>query len=216
MSNKIIDLEVVDSTQTYIKNNRHQLDFYDSCFAIAQTNGYGRTGNWDSRFENLYFSKLLPVNSYNHLCAINSMHMLVAKYAPDVEIKVPNDLYYDGLKLGGFIIENFDDYAILGIGINVWGSAPEFTALKDFTNLQWDIHSLAHELDELINLNLTMPLDMMESYYKQNCKLIGKQIKYQDLSSSDIFTGIVTDLDSQSITIDSIKFNQMQIKILNK
>lgn len=216
MVNKLIELGAIDSTQNYIKNNKINLNFYDGCFALAQTAGYGRTGNWNSSFENLYYSKLLPIDKYNHLSGINSMHMLMAKYAPLVEIKVPNDLYYKGIKLGGIIVENFDDYAILGIGLNINGAPQDFTSLSEITGSRYPIDSIAQELDELLNLNLTMSIEMMEAYYKQNCKIIGTTVEYMDLTSNDTFIGTVTDLDSEFITIDNIKFNQMQIKLLNK
>lgn len=216
MENKLIDLDVVESTQMYIKENTQSLGLYDACYTTRQTNGYGRTGNWDSSFENIYYSKLLPVEKHNHLSAICSMHMLIAKYAAEVEIKIPNDLYHDRLKMGGFIVENFDDYAILGIGININGCPEQFTSLSNITGQRYDIDDLIRELDDLVNLNLTMPFEMLETYYKQHCKIVGKSIKYRELSSDDIFTGTVNDLDSESITIDNLKFNQMQIKILNK
>lgn len=216
MMNKIIGLNVVDSTQNYIKENYSNLAFFDSCFATIQTAGYGRTGNWVSSYENLYFSKLLPLDSYNHLSSICSMHMLIAKYAPDVEIKIPNDLYYKGKKIGGVLIENQDEYAVLGIGININGAPTVFTSLSEITNNRYDIDSLAQELDDIINLNLTMSVKMLETYYKNNCKIVGTTVEYQDRQSLDVFTGTVTDLDSETITIDNIKFNQMQIKILHK
>lgn len=216
MENKLIELKVVDSTQNYIKANIAQLNFYDSCFALTQTAGYGRTGNWDSSFENLYYSKLLPIDKYNHLTGINSMHMLVAKYAPLVDIKVPNDLYYNGLKMGGIIVENFDDYAVLGIGININGSRPQFTSLAAVNGCRYPVDELAQELDELVNLNLSMSIEMLENYYRMHCKIIGSQVKYVELSSNDTFTGIVNHIDSEFITIDHIKYNQMQIKLLDK
>lgn len=216
MKNKLIELHVVDSTQIYIKNNIKELSYYDSCYATTQTVGYGRTGNWDSSYENLYFSKLLPVDAHNHLTAICSMHMLIAKYAPRAEIKVPNDLYYAGKKMGGFIVENTDEGAIMGIGININGAPDQFIALSDIDNTRYAIDQLASELDQLINLNLTMNVEMLEQYYRQNCKLIGTKVEYHDLNSNDTFSGIVTDLDSETITIDNLKFNQMQIKLINK
>lgn len=216
MSNKITQLTVVDSTQTYMKNNIGDFQLFDSCYATTQTGGYGRTGHWDSQYENLYFSKLLPVDKSNHLTAICSMHMCVETCSNGIEIKVPNDLYYKNRKLGGFIIENFDDYAILGIGININGSKEEFTSLAKITEKRWDVEEFAEKLDELINLNLTMPLDMLETYYKNNCKIVGTFVEYTELTSGDKFSGTVTDLDSDSITIDNLKFPQTAIKILNK
>lgn len=214
--NKIIELDVVDSTQTYIKQNTNTINYFDSCFAKMQTAGYGRSGNWDSSFENLYFSKLLPVDDYNHLTAICSAHMLLTKYNNQIEIKVPNDLFAGSIKLGGVLIENIDDRAILGIGLNINGSPEQFSSLSKLTNNRYDIEDLAKELDELINLNLTMSVKMLEEYYKANCKLVGKQVDCVDKSSDYNFSGTVTDLDSNHVWIDNIKYNQMQIRILNK
>lgn len=214
--NKIIELDVVDSTQTYIKQNTNTISYFDSCFAKAQTAGYGRSGNWDSSFENLYFSKLLPVDDYNHLTAICSAHMLLSKYSDQIEINVPNDLFAGNVKLGGVLIENIDDRAILGIGLNINGSPEQFNSLSKLTNKRYDIEEFVNELDNLINLNLTMSVKMLEEYYKANCKLIGKQVDCVDKSSDYNFSGTVTNLDSNNIWIDNIKYNQMQIKILNK
>ncbi len=215
MQNQIIELQIVDSTQTYIKE-RSNFKLYDSCYATRQTAGYGRTGNWDSEYQNLYFSKLLPIDNYNHLTAICSMHMLASIYSEEFEIKVPNDLYLFGKKCGGFIIENIEDKAILGIGININGAPDQFISVSEVTNTRIDIDLVARQLDDIINLNLTMAPDMLEDYYKRNCRLLNKQVEYIELSSGDSFTGTVTALDSESITIDGLKFNQMQIKILNK
>lgn len=214
--NHLIHLTQVDSTQTYIKDNVCSLDVFDSCFATTQTNGYGRNGSWNSDFENLYFSKLLPIDKYNHLSAITAMHMLMAKYTPLTEIKVPNDLFAKGSKLGGLIIENIDGYAILGIGININGAPQDFQCLSNLTHNRYSIDSLARELDELIELNLTMPLAMLENYYQTHCNLVGNLVECLDMSDNYKFSGVVTALDSETITIDNCKFNQMQIKILNK
>lgn len=216
MQNKILCLTTVDSTQTYLKDNLASLELYDCVYAKTQTNGYGRSGNWDSSFENLYFSKIMPVDELNHLTIICAIHMLISKYLPEVEIQVPNDLYYNQQKMGGFIIENTDRFAIVGIGININCSKPEFVALADVTNTRYEIEDIAIELDELINLNSTMSKQMLEEYYQQNCKIIGRYVEYIELQSGDCFNGIVTALDSESITIDNLKFNQMAIKITNK
>lgn len=216
MINNITNLHVVDSTQTYLKDNLNNVQTYDAVFASNQTNGYGRTGNWDSKYENLYFSKVLPNDENNHLTAICSTHMLASKYYSDIEIKVPNDLYIGSKKIGGFIIENVSGKSILGIGINFNGADEQFSYISKHTGIRYDIEELALELDELINLNLQVPIDMLETYYKLNCHIVGKEVNYIELSSGDQFNGTVTKLSANTITIDSLEFNQMQIKILDK
>lgn len=213
---KKIKLESVNSTQLYIKENIQNFSYFDYCHACYQTNGYGRTGNWDGKYQNLYFSMLLPKNQYNHLVSIVSMHMLVAKYVPQVKIQVPNDLYYNGKKLGGFIIENFEDYSILGIGININGSDDEFTSVSKIINEYLDVETFVNDLDMILMQNLNSKHLLLEDYYKIHCNIIGEYIEFKDLKTKEFLTGIVTDLNSQNIYIYNKVYNQMSIKILNK
>lgn len=213
---KKIKLESINSTQLYIKENIDDFSYFDYCHACYQTNGYGRTGNWDGKYQNLYFSMLLPNNQDNHLVSIVSMHMLVAKYIPQVKIQVPNDLYYNGKKLGGFIIENFEGYSILGIGININGSDDKFICISQIINKYLDIETIVNELDTLIIQNLNAERSFLEDYYKIHCSIIGEYIEFEDLKTHKLLTGIVTNLDSQNIYIDNKSYNQMSIKILNK
>ncbi|MER2492440.1 bifunctional biotin--[acetyl-CoA-carboxylase] ligase/biotin operon repressor BirA [Catenovulum sediminis] len=97
-----------------------------------QTAGRGRRGRvWHSPFaQNLYFSLGLTVNL--PLSALSGLSLVVGIAVADylrqlniyTELKWPNDIYLDGKKLGGILIELEGDFEppcnlIVGVGLNV-------------------------------------------------------------------------------------------------
>src|SRR5260221_13489639 len=103
-------------------------------FAQQQTAGRGtHVRHWISQpNEGLWFSILvrsqLPVEQRPHLiqmAAIAAAETIELWSERPVIIEPPNDLYLDGGKLGGFLLETSNgwDFQVLGIGINV-RSAP--------------------------------------------------------------------------------------------
>jgi BirA family biotin operon repressor/biotin-[acetyl-CoA-carboxylase] ligase len=104
-------------------------------FAQQQTAGRGTHGRqWISQTnEGLWFSILLrsqlPLEQYPlliQMAAIAAAETVELWSQKSVIIKPPNDLYLNGGKLGGFLLETSNgwNFQVLGIGINV-RSAPE-------------------------------------------------------------------------------------------
>lgn len=48
-----------------------------------------------------------------------ALHEAVARFAPGVRIKWPNDLVVDGAKLAGILLEREGEAVIIGIGVNL-------------------------------------------------------------------------------------------------
>jgi len=130
-------------------------------FAQQQTAGRGTHGReWISQpNEGLWFSILLRSQLPVERCPL-LIQMAAIAAAETVElwsekpaiIKSPNDLYLDGGKLGGFLLETSNgwDFQVLGIGINV-RSAPLIegyptVALNQFTESPIPLAELAAEL----------------------------------------------------------------------
>ena len=108
---------------------------FPSCFAIRtdfQTGGRGQGSNqWFSDrgcnlLTSIYFQPQLEAarqfrfNQYFTL----QVRALLARYIPNVQIKWPNDLYVNGKKIAGILIEhtlrgNQLQYTIAGLGLNV-------------------------------------------------------------------------------------------------
>ncbi|HWU68132.1 MAG TPA: biotin--[acetyl-CoA-carboxylase] ligase [Stenotrophobium sp.] len=134
---------VVDSTNTRLLATDAAQD-PQALFAEFQTAGRGRRGrNWISPFgANLYFSLAWSFAQWPHqLTALPlAVGVLCARALRScgldgTGIKWPNDLYVDGRKLGGILIEHRAEAGgpcrvVIGIGINVamtQGQAQEVT-----------------------------------------------------------------------------------------
>jgi len=123
-------LPVVDSTNTYLLDLARQgAPSGAICFAHRQTAGRGRRGRaWISSQEHniyasfLYHFSTLPVG-LSVVVGIAIARVLTRFGVSDVGLKWPNDLYCEGKKLGGLLIEaghwQQQHYAVIGVGINV-------------------------------------------------------------------------------------------------
>ena len=144
-------------------------------FGQQQTAGRGTHGRqWISQpNEGLWFSILLrsqlPVEQRPHLiqmAAIAAAETIELWSERPVIIEPPNDLYLDGGKLGGFLLETSNgwDFQVLGIGINVL-SAPRIegyptAALNQFAKSPVPLAELAAEfLNRFETWYLKAPLE---------------------------------------------------------
>lgn len=106
--------------------------------AEEQTAGKGRKGRaWASaKGRSLTFSLLLrPAGRTEGLTAL--LALAVARSLGDslggVAVKWPNDIYLNGKKLGGILAESKDDFAVVGLGLDVnegTGDFPPAIALE--------------------------------------------------------------------------------------
>lgn len=128
---KRIDLEKVDSTNKYLK----KIDIDDSVivFCKEQTNGYGQyQRTWYSKkdcslaFSYKYNSNSLPIIKEDFVYKIASKFskMIDSYFNIKTSIKLPNDIYLNGKKLCGVLVETKIsngqlEKVIIGIGINI-------------------------------------------------------------------------------------------------
>lgn len=140
------DVEEVSSTNDEIKKLvSENINPFMVISAKYQTGGRGRRGrHWQSIEGNLYFTyslKIKPHELSQVVCLIGlSLSSVVKNLAPQkrVQIKWPNDVFLEGHKLSGILLENIkEDLWGIGIGVNIQG-APELkeanykaTSLKD-------------------------------------------------------------------------------------
>jgi len=132
---KIIHLEVVDSTNNYTANliKEGQLESGTVILADNQYAGRGqRSSEWSvNPGENLTFSVFidnvnLSVDRQFVLTQIVSLSLvkLLTNFGLDAQVKWPNDIYCNGRKLAGVLIENqlqgkVVKSSIVGVGINL-------------------------------------------------------------------------------------------------
>lgn len=162
-----IELLQVDSTNNYaydlIKNNMATSGM--AIFAHHQTNGKGQMlKHWQSNEgENIVLSVIINISQLKlsnrfylvATAALACCHFFKHKTNRNTAIKWMNDIYFNDNKAGGILIEttqhNNEQYAIVGIGINV--NQVEFdkklskvTSLKLITDVNYDVIQLSKEL----------------------------------------------------------------------
>ena len=125
--------QILDSTNKYLLDNIATLKKGETCLAEYQAAGRGRRGReWISPFaSHLYCSMYWRLDAgidkasgLSLLVGIATVNALEKLGLQGVGLKWPNDLYYQGKKLAGILIElnaQASDvcHAVIGIGINV-------------------------------------------------------------------------------------------------
>ena len=125
--------QILESTNQYLLDKIPDLSNGQTCIAEYQTAGRGRRGReWVSPFaSHLYFSMywrleagIEKASGLSLLVGIAVVNALEKLGITGVGLKWPNDLYYQGKKLAGILIElnaQASDvcHSVIGIGINV-------------------------------------------------------------------------------------------------
>ncbi len=172
---KIIRLDEVDSTNSYLTREAQTLQAPVMVVADSQTAGRGQRGNsWESiPGENLTFSVLFrPVEfraveqfSISEATALAVVDFL-ANYGIKATVKWPNDIYVGDKKICGILIQHSltgceISYSILGIGVNInqaqfFSDAPNPVSLKQITGQTYNLANMANEISECIERRLGM------------------------------------------------------------
>ncbi len=177
-----IHLKSVDSTNSYASELLRQISLPDGTlfYTFDQQNGRGQRGNsWESEAnKNVALSyvlhpKFLAPNKQFLLTKVVSLAVadvmteILKKegISVDVKIKWPNDIYVNGKKIAGILIENVLKenlilHSIIGIGINI--NQTEFTSTKKACSL-CILTKNEHNKKELIELLSSK----IEGYYLQ-------------------------------------------------
>ena len=167
------------STNDYVKEHNQELDNFEAVVTNNQTKGKGRTGHtWESEpNKNVAISLLVKGDKYTEKFNLLSVitGIVVAEYLenlgiPGVQIKWPNDVYVNGKKICGILLEgNLPEYLIIGIGINVNQTNfnelqaisikniigvkidPNLVATDIIEELKYQIKSLGNDLSDVID-----------------------------------------------------------------
>ncbi len=165
---RIIELDVVDSTNNYAMNC---IDGNKACngltiVARTQTAGKGQRGrNWaDVPGASLLMTTIVePIRPIDHQFAANcgiavTVLLAVKQLCPnaDVFVKWPNDIIVNDKKAGGLLVENVIKgskwaYAVIGLGLNLNQpsfpeSLPFATSLFQASNINFNITDVAAQI----------------------------------------------------------------------
>jgi len=210
----------IESTNLFL-SKRPFSDKVQLCITREQTQGKGQYGRlWKSQRDG---SILFSIRrNFPQECNLNGLSLVVGLAIAKVlekeclvegfKIKWPNDIYFEGKKLAGVLLENQmhskNQSVVIGVGINydldqdMVFEIP-WTDLSRITKILPDIKFLTAEI---INNILMMSehfrvfsFDDFQLDWKRHDMLKGKQVKYADLDDS--FEGEVVGVSSQGALI---------------
>lgn len=165
-------LQTIDSTNAYLQRMQPEADIRNLVVSTdEQTAGKGMgTNGWESaKGQNLTFSLALDTSflpAGRQFLLSEAVPLGIVKVldkslsVEKLSIKWPNDIYYDGHKLAGILINstikaNMMDTSIIGIGLNVnqmkfkdWPTHP--ISLKQITGKDYELQPLLEQIAESI------------------------------------------------------------------
>ena len=199
-------IHIVDNVKSTNNWLSDFLSISDSVLAIKQSEGKGRRGNtWSSDSGGLYFSftssykRLLPF-----IIGISVVESLV-NIKDDIKLKWPNDIILNGKKLGGILCENYGDYTVIGIGLNISNNI----LLSEAINL----HDVDYKIDKLDFISI-FKVNFTDNFNLSSEKILEKYAKLDFLMDKNIVwnqgSGVV-----ESIDIDGSLIVNSSNKIIN-
>ena len=168
---KIIKLNAIDSTNSYLINlaKNNKIDDLTIVVANVQNKGRGQLkATWKSslgqsltfsmfkRFENLSVKEIASVS----FAVSMGVYTALQKFqVPKVKVKWPNDIMSQSKKMAGILIENQVKQdkivsSVIGIGINVnekqFNDLPQATSMRLGTGINYNLEEVLHLVSEAI------------------------------------------------------------------
>ena len=240
IGNKIIHLNSVDSTNNYIANlnKSNEIDSGTVILADEQFNGRGQRGSgWSANpGENLTFSFFLDnvnlaVDKQFFLTELVSLVLidLLHKNGVDAKIKWPNDIYVEGKKISGMLIENQLSHSgikstIIGVGLNI--NQQNFEGFKatsliietgQFRQMNDVLFSFVESFNRLSSIFSPQRFDEIHNEYLSKMYLFKEESKFSD--EKEVFNGeIVNVLNTGQLVVKreevENEYNLKEIKFL--
>ena len=237
---KIIKVDAIDSTNTFLKEAlRNKTLKTPTCvWAKEQTNGRGQRGaSWASQSgKNLTFSVFYPVpmTMQNSPFVINmlttiALHRVLSTYKlVNLKIKWPNDILSANKKIGGVLIENSYQNAVLsdtviGIGLNVnqqeFENLPKASSIKNILRISLSLEVLLHEILDVLsscfNSYLATDFQVVKNQFET---LLFRNKKPSTFTAEGVdFTGIIqgiTDCGKLCVLQEDNVLNEYDLKQL--
>ncbi|MCK5759994.1 MAG: biotin--[acetyl-CoA-carboxylase] ligase [Candidatus Delongbacteria bacterium] len=167
MFDNIVNLETVDSTNSYLKDHAAEFENGTVLFSSEQTKGRGRFDrSWlGGKYKSIFSSFLMkdisePENAirYSFLFSLG-IKSLLKQYIPEdnIILKWPNDILIGNKKICGVLSEFSKNNIIVGVGINILDFIPEskidipWTTIEKETGLKLDVEKFKFELIDHLN-----------------------------------------------------------------
>lgn len=202
----------IPSTNTYLKNNG---DFYPDktvLIALEQTEGRGRYNRvWKSNSD-IIFSILLKRNGPYAISTPLAIVLALEEFGFDTNIKWPNDIYYNGLKLSGILIEDVYkeqfQFSVIGIGINL-SDKEEVNGIGLNTDIS--SYSIIQKITEKFDILNSISMEEVIKLYRNKSMVLGKDVSYHDSIYKAIHVDdmgyLVLQNDKETLRISSDEIN---------
>lgn len=235
---KHLHFEKIDSTNTYLKKEYQNLDNLTFVSASLQTSGHGRFSRewYAQKNESLLFSYLLKdalyVENFSYISMFTAVFIvkyLENKGISNVSIKWPNDVYVNGKKIAGILLEGeIPSYIVVGVGLNLLQTSFENDKLRHpATSLKMEIPTFDLEVNNEYKALLNQINDFwadfsgdwhqFDNFIKNHNYLLNKRVKVENISQC--IEGIVEDIDAEcNLLINNgkeiVKINTGEIEVL--
>ncbi|GHT60010.1 biotin--[acetyl-CoA-carboxylase] ligase [Bacteroidia bacterium] len=192
MNNNILKIKETDSTNHWLKeqSEKQALDEGTTIVAEFQTAGKGQRGNhWESEAGKnitcsmILYPEFLPLKQHFLLSEAVALGLkdAIEQYIRPVDIKWPNDIYYQNKKMAGILIENeltgnIIGKSIIGIGLNV--NQEQFSAVAPNAVSMKQVLGKEINIDALLEKTITAILFRYNTLKNGNSGLIASD--YQD------------------------------------
>ncbi|KAK4274052.1 hypothetical protein QN277_017343 [Acacia crassicarpa] len=208
----------LSSTHDVVSHNFCELPIGAVCVADVQTKGRGRSKNvWESPLGCLLFSftlqmedgRVVPLLQYVVSLAITEAIKDICDKiglpSVDVKIKWPNDLYLNGLKVGGILCtstyrsKKFNVSA--GIGINVNNEKPTTCldmALREFSMKAYQfkredvLAAFFNKFENFFDLFMNQGFQTLEPLYYKTWLHSGQRVIVQEKNEDKVIEHVVT------------------------
>ncbi len=180
-----IDLNILktcSSTNDIAKNEANMGALEGSSYlSYSQTNGRGRNKNkWKSLDGNLFLSSIFrPKKSkkYWHQLSLLIGYSILETLIDFginrnfIELKWPNDVLINNKKVSGVLLEAFDNFVIVGIGLNILKTPRDetkwkTTKLNDYINNKMSLEQISYKILNKIFNNYYIWQDVGFYYFK--------------------------------------------------
>ena len=214
----LIELDVVDSTNNYTANLLLKTKLVDKSVIMAhfQTSGKGQRGEvWESEpGKNLLFSLVLKadcLDTENYFLLSKIVAISINEVIENLSgkigfIKWPNDIYMEGKKIGGILIENqwkgkYIDNAIIGVGLNInqvnFDYLQQATSLSLLTSKTFDLYEILYMICQKVDVYyqklVKKQFKKIDQYYFEHL-LYSNEWKYYKLQDGSLIEGMITDV----------------------
>ncbi|WP_457571377.1 biotin--[acetyl-CoA-carboxylase] ligase [Desulfovulcanus sp.] len=153
---------------------------WDSVLCLEQWAGRGQLRRtWVSPSGNIYAAWHWPElpAKWKRLTSILAGYILALSFAEigaEIKIKWPNDLLFQGKKVGGVLVEEKKDKVLVGVGINVISSPPR-ASLRDDTAVEaGDLRSILKEVGKIGSWE-----DMKQESWELNPIILWSKLVYK-------------------------------------